>query len=329
MKKLYLLSILVFSVCMVKAEIIYVKAGSNGNGTSWDRAYGDLQAALNAARPGDQIWVAAGTYRPTNSNDRLVSFHVRDGIQLYGGFAGHETLIDQRVLGNFETILSGEIGAPGQDDNSYTVVYTKGVSASTVIDGFVITGGAANGAGEKGDMKRCGAGWYNDGSNGASNPVIQNCVFRNNFAFDGAGIYNLARNGEASPFITNCIFAANQAELDGGAIFNDAAQGTCNPLIQGCSFQENQASYGAGVMNQSVQGQVRPTIRNCQFLGNISLIRGSGVYNNRLENGICAPIVQSCVFEDNNASVNKQRYNAGLIANEKNADIASDKGYRK
>ena len=37
----------------------YVKAGASGSCSSWSDAC-DLQAALNAAAYGDQIWVAAG-----------------------------------------------------------------------------------------------------------------------------------------------------------------------------------------------------------------------------------------------------------------------------
>ena len=49
--------------------IIYVNQGVTGgshNGDSWADAYTDLQSALSDAVSGDQIWVAAGTYKPTN-----------------------------------------------------------------------------------------------------------------------------------------------------------------------------------------------------------------------------------------------------------------------
>lgn len=45
---------------------IYVKADAAGsdNGTSWANACTRLESALNAAAPGDQIWVAAGAPAP-------------------------------------------------------------------------------------------------------------------------------------------------------------------------------------------------------------------------------------------------------------------------
>lgn len=46
---------------------LHVDAMATGNddGTDWANAFTDLQSALAVATPGDQVWVAAGTYRPT------------------------------------------------------------------------------------------------------------------------------------------------------------------------------------------------------------------------------------------------------------------------
>ncbi len=261
------------------AQIIYVKAGGEGSGSSWSSAMGDLQQALRQARFGDQIWVAAGTYYPTQDMDRNASFVITDGVKLLGGFTGFESSIDDRNIKMNPTILSGEIGAPSIEDNSYTVVYTKNVSAATVIDGFVITSGSANYTGSKGDRRRCGAGWYNDGSNGISNPVIRNCVFQNNYARDGGGLYNYAFNGTASPNISNCQFIANRADLDGGAIYNDARSGVSSPQIENCSFERNEATYGAAILSVGTNGESLPLVSNCYFVGNIAYIKGSSIYS--------------------------------------------------
>ncbi len=50
--------------------IIYVKSGSTGNGSAWNNAYGSLQSALTAAQSSDEIWVTAGTYKPTTGTER-------------------------------------------------------------------------------------------------------------------------------------------------------------------------------------------------------------------------------------------------------------------
>ena len=295
--------------CQLSAnDIYYVKAGSNGNGKSWATASGDLQGVLKMVQPGDQIWIAAGHYFPTSGTDRMASFTIPTDVSLYGGFQGLESEIsvtDRNWKSNL-TVLSGEIGTSSINDNSYTVVYTKDVSPSTIIDGFVITGGTSNGTGQKGDSRRCGAGWYNDGVGAESSPSINNCLFVNNQARDGAGIYNNAFQGICNPSISNSQFVSNIADLDGGAINNNGNEGSCNPAITNCLFEANEATYGAGIINQGDLGESRPFVSNCVFKRNMSYIKGSGIYNNRQDVGICEPVLQACRFVDNKSSVGRE-----------------------
>lgn len=240
---------------------------------------------------------------------------------MFGGFAGFETAVDQRDWKSNSTILSGEIGTHSIDDNSYTVVYTKNVSAATVLDGFVITGGTANGTGSKGDISRCGAGWFNDGTDGESSPTILNCLFTQNYGRDGAALYNCAKNGTTNPTIQNCRFTYNRADLDGGAIYNDGSNGICSPMIESCVFEQNEATYGAGVLNVASQGEAKPIIVNCDFVKNISYIRGGSIYNNRDDNGSSEPIVQNCRFADNVSTVGKESNSVNVETTSKNRQM--------
>jgi hypothetical protein len=107
----------------------------------------DLQYAIGIANSGDEIWARNGTYLPTTGTDRSISFTLKNGVAIYGGFNGTETDISQRNPEVNVTTLSGDIGINGDaSDNSYHVVAGVGLDSSAVLDGFTITAGNANGA---------------------------------------------------------------------------------------------------------------------------------------------------------------------------------------
>ena len=151
---------------------IYVDADASpgGDGASWGTAYKYLQDALAAAVDGNDIWVAEGTYKPGPS--RSHSFQMKNGVGIYGGFAGDEDpcsfdLADRDFTTN-ETILSGDIGVVGNNaDNSYHVIYNQQgttLDSSAVLDGFTITAGNADGS----YPEYYGGGMYNYGASNLS-----------------------------------------------------------------------------------------------------------------------------------------------------------------
>ena len=304
MKKVLFVLVIVCSYFFVEGQT-YVKQGANGSGKSWSDA-SDLQTALATTKSGE-IWVAKGTYSPSNSNDRSASFTIPVGVKVLGGFAGNETSASQRDWEMNLTILNGEIGdRTFGGDNSYTVVVFERANDRTVLDGFTISNGYADGTSlVKGEIKRSGGAIYNNGSGGVSNPIIRNCNFTGNFSRDGAAIYNFAKNGEASATIENCEFAFNKADLEGGAICNYASNGICNVVIRGCSFINNEASYGGAILNQAENGEVKPLIDGCSFSGNVGYIKSSSVGNYQSGNGQCKPFLTGCNFEDNTQSVGR------------------------
>ncbi|MSQ90453.1 MAG: hypothetical protein EXS01_03545, partial [Phycisphaerales bacterium] len=63
------------------------------NGTSWADAYygpASVATAMTAAVSGDQVWVKAGTYKPTTTTTRTIWHTMKSGVGVYGGFAGGE-----------------------------------------------------------------------------------------------------------------------------------------------------------------------------------------------------------------------------------------------
>jgi hypothetical protein len=109
------------------------------DGSSWATAYAGLAAALANDASGDDIWLAAGTYKPTTGTTRTARFDVDNGVAIYGGFDGTETALDQRDPDANPTILSGDIGVEGDSsDNSYGIMVLRYGSSTTVIDGLIL-----------------------------------------------------------------------------------------------------------------------------------------------------------------------------------------------
>jgi hypothetical protein len=246
------------------AGVIYVRSGATGanDGTSWASAYTSLQTALSAASSGDQIWVVAGTYKPSTTGDRSASFTLKNGVAIYGGFAGTETQLSQRDWTSNVTILSGDLndddsGFTNNGENSYHVVV--GASGAT-LDGFMIRSGNATGSG----TANSGGGIYNS----ASGPALTNLTISGNSAIQGGGIYNTA----SSSSITNVTISGNQAGF-GGAFFNDNASSATltNITISGNTANNN----GGGIYNSGSS----PTLTDVTISGNTAADSGGGIFN--------------------------------------------------
>src|SRR5690606_3551272 len=104
----------------------------------------------------------------------------------------------------------------GNGENAYHVVIAAGtIDTGTILDGFTITGGNANGANDitvNGEpiAKYDGGGIYSR----TSSPIIRNSLIRYNQASQGAGMVRY--NG--SPQIINCVFDRNRASTAGSAL---------------------------------------------------------------------------------------------------------------
>jgi hypothetical protein len=143
-RKIYVLSIALLAGLMacttIVAQVSYVKAGGTGTGTSWADASGNLQAIINASAANSQIWVSAGTYYPTTTTDRYISFIMKNGVAILGGFpnTGNPALTDRNWEANV-TILSADIGVTGNNsDNSNHVIFNdgNGLNLTDILDGF-------------------------------------------------------------------------------------------------------------------------------------------------------------------------------------------------
>ncbi len=238
------------------ADVRYVDASIavGGNGQSWATAYKTLQAALTAANANPaitEIWVADGTYKPTLRLDaadlRSVTFKLKNGLTLYGGFAGGETSLAQRNPAVNIATLSGDIGVVGVNtDNAYHVVYSSLNAASAVIDGFTIRDGYAENASNGG-----GGLYLTD-----SSATIRNCRFTANFAITDGGAIRVQPGG--GPSFIDCVVDANSAG-NGAAVVNSGN----GALFDGCTFSNNTVR---GAVELASGGSA--TFIDCNFLNN-------------------------------------------------------------
>lgn len=193
----------------VDAAIIRVRTGGNNanSGLTWANAKKTVTAGLAAASSGGEVWVEKGNYAE--------QITLKQGVGLYGGFAGTETSRSNRNADTNITFLDGS-----QLRNVVTVPAQAG--STTVIDGFNIVNGKA----DKGAGIFC--------STGASPTITGNIITGNTAVQDGAGIYC---DSNASPSISNNTISNNGA-VNGGGIYSYSA----SPQITSNTITANSAS---------------------------------------------------------------------------------------
>lgn len=212
---------------------IYVKANATGDnsGSSWVNAYTDLQDAIRYTNDNEQIWVAGGIYKPHASN-RDATFRItKTGTKIYGGFAGTENLIGQRVLGQNTTVLSGDLqgndtnqatyidnynNSTRKNDNSYHIVKIEATANDVVLDGLTISDAHTN--------------------RNATEP--------------GGAI--IKEKTVAKFTLKNCIIEDNVSRKEAAGLFaemnlnNRNASSRGRLTVENCQFKNNMARWGAG-----------------------------------------------------------------------------------
>jgi hypothetical protein len=305
----------------------YVRPNSSGNndGTNWANASNDLQAMINQAQAGEEIWVAAGTYKPIypannvptttpDAGNRNNAFVLKDGVKIYGGFpaTGNPGSGDRNWKKNV-TILSGDLNGNDDydafedmvitaaddnsripyrqsfEDNAYHVVLSVGASdADRISDETVLDGFTVKG----------GFGWAAPATGQHGNTITVNTKPVPNHR--GGGIFNQYSNAKFS----NLIITHNNSER-GGGIYNEFTEsGFSNILIEE-NLAENWDNQcrGAGVYN--IDG-ASPTFTNVDIrrnnAGNHGGSFGGGIYNSTIAiANISVPVFNNVTITDNRA----------------------------
>ncbi len=307
---------------------IYVNQAASGknNGHSWADAFVDLQDGLTLARACGpaEIWVAQGIYTPglTQSD----TFTLTDDIQLYGGFAGNETVRSQRNYTTNLTVLSGDIGGDDLTDTNGVVTATDHISGSnnthvvladgsnvasitedTILDGFTITAGHATGSGIDGE----GGGFYCKGAVvSVCNPSLSHVTFSGNLAKSGGAMFlRVDSGGNSHPSLSHVTFSGNRATENGGAIATRVLQGSSKPTFYQVSFVNNSAQNGGAIYNYGWRthsgarsGDSSPILTEVTFLSNTATDSGGAIYNNAAEGGTSSPLLSHVTFSGNTAT---------------------------
>lgn len=329
MKKLYFLILIALgSQSIFAQQIRYVKPVATGtaDGSSWANASADLQTMINASASGDQVWVAAGTYKPTVAlasaggtadPQRDKSFALKTGVAVYGGFAGSEVALSERSFLSNVTTLSGDLGTTSDiSDNAYHVVTAYATSTDTRLDGFTISGGNADGdstgvviPGGTATIVayRCHGGGIN--IRGTNLATFANLTIKDNFSKGTGGGFFMYTS---SPVLTNVTFQDNKSTNGmGGALFCRGTSSTTNqssPNISNSNFIGNSTDVSSGGAIQ-LHAFAKPVFDNVLFQDNVSAKGGGVIYlNGYTSSSITAT---NCRFINNRANSGA----AGVIYN--------------
>ncbi|MGA2232497.1 MAG: choice-of-anchor Q domain-containing protein [Tepidisphaeraceae bacterium] len=240
--------------------IMYVDAAATGadTGGDWADAYTTLQQALAAAEPdaGQTIEVAGGTYEAASESPYM--FQLVDGVSIFGGYAGNlgpEEGISPDTLSpsEFPTILSG-------DGEVHHVVSGTDLGSATVLNGLTIEGGYSS---PMSGLYGGGMVLYD------SSPVVNDCVFTDDFAEFGGGVGAL---DGSSPTFTGCTISGDGAENGGGV----ESVNSSSPSFLQCTISGDYAGTGSGG-GILAKGYLTLSVTGCTFDGDSSYDSGGAI----------------------------------------------------
>ena len=293
---------------------LYVKqnAKGNGNGSSWTNAIPEIADALIYAADNpntvEEIWVAAGIYRPlyitdenaspsTDPRDR--SFILVKDVAVYGGFPTNANDTDNNTLNSRDwrankTTLSGDLNAndvegdltSNRTDNVYHVVIATGdMGTTTRLDGFNITGGTADGGSviivNSQPVVSYEGGGTTIRTNTGSLTLSNNSIYGNTCNNGGGGIYANIENSNVS--LANNSVYNNKSGTYGGGLYimanaTTSSESAAITVINNSIYNNSTDGYGGGVYAfANSLGTSVINLINSSVYGNISSNSGNNI----------------------------------------------------
>lgn len=257
----------------------FIKPGATGKGTSWEDAT-DLGEALKACATADKLYLAAGTYTPTQyaggSSDADKTFLLTQNVRIYGGYPANPKAGDAADPAVNKTILSGN---ESSTRHVFVIAAPKDDDYSIQINGITVRGGC------------------NTSTKAGSNKLNGEYFFTGY----GAGVYVL---GSKVKF-TNCFIKDNKSAKFACGMFS-----TNNSYVEmeHCEITDNMVESGnaAGIHNAGTM-----ILRNCGIRRNgctkSSLVGGFYNYDTDKKLNTAKAYLYSCEFENNSGSTNWKR----------------------
>ncbi|MDR1586870.1 MAG: right-handed parallel beta-helix repeat-containing protein, partial [Treponema sp.] len=274
---------------------MYVKKNAAGDntGVSWANAFRSLGDACDAAgylptALAAEVWIAEGTYRPSETRDKAAYFTVRPNTGYYGGFAGTETAKDGRNPDPtaHRVIITGDLGGG---------VYSEHLFINTNLGGGNAAFGEMTFTKARGPLTGLGSAMHVSGANSVA---ITNSVFEDLQAGPGGVVYVSLFSG-GSVTITDCDFENIQATGYGGAVYATAYGGSGGSVtITNCDFENTQSTLGGAVYAAASGGSV--TITDCDFKNTQA---GNGGAVAALASSTGSVTITDCDFENTRAEL--------------------------
>ncbi len=243
-----------------QAATLTVDAGGAGG------AFTAIQAAIDAAAPGDEVLVLPGQYvidEPLTFRGKALTVRSRDGAAA-------------------TTVRMG--ASPADERPASVVAFAAADGESAVLEGFTLTGGGGSECNlqvlNSGLIGRCGGAVLASGSAAK----VRKCTITGNRADVGGGV--CAMNG-ATLTVTDCLISGNEAHEGGGLAGLDAA-----PVVSACTFTGNTSRNtgradwlldgdGGGIFLRGVGADPNPktaSVTACSFSDNHSDDNGGGIF---------------------------------------------------
>jgi parallel beta-helix repeat protein len=281
----------------VGSRVHVAKWGNDSNsGFGWASAKLTVTAGAILARSlSAELWIAEGTYIATTDNGFDIG-----GITTYGGFAGTETTVAERVstavpnnigspLYRNETVLSNPITV--RSTAKYICTTESGavsVNGISFKDSICVVMGVAQ-------LTNCLiADNHNNwtGTGVVQHAILYNCTLRDNrVSGNGGGAYYCAA--------TRCLFQGNIAQNYGGGVEG----GTYTT----CAFNYNKSLTNMG------GGAYNGTFLNCSFTGNESGVQVGARSGGGLASSTFETTAIDCTFTSNTASGGGGAYSVTLL----------------